>query len=282
MVALIPVSLQFEDIGSNSIITLEITTPGAMWSLGNADFGGSGFSYSDLSSSNGNNNNSAQCCVDMVELTLSVLTIRVGQYGSVPPFSMALILEYADEVEYIEGNCMLNDGGRVLANVGGIGNAEWRTGNISAVLPKKLTNFKRVRLAISALPPGRSIAIQLNPEAPGAKMRWSFGPPGDETAKTGMVVEAGAGQPLPINSISLTADCIQIASAGGPDEPLTDVTLMLYVERLCSADESPDANDSRKDKIQMRALCDDSVSVTCQLNEIRSEGLSGAYAVFPF
>jgi len=205
---LIPVVLRFKNIVGNSNISFTFTTRGVKWCLGSNAGDSLGFSYNVLSSNNGG---VEQSCIQSIEFNDSLLDIRTGgNEGSLYDFILTFFVEVAENTDFVQGYCTLNNEGRVYANFGDDKAIQWRNGRISAVLRPSEEKYRIVFLNVTGAKPGNRIKVLVDTKKGLGKVNWCLGP--DFSDSSGIQLYPSSGS-LPISEISYGNNCIEFQTS---------------------------------------------------------------------
>jgi hypothetical protein len=154
---LLPAVLKFNNVAANSHIGFTLTTAGVSWSLGAL----SGDSFDS--------------CIQKIELneqTLSITTANDNS-GSLSSFSLTLSVKVASGVDYLQGDCTLNNEANVMAYFGSQRANEWRNGRISATLRNMKSQYRQIRIAVRDALPDNRISLEIG----NGDVYWCLGLP---------------------------------------------------------------------------------------------------------
>lgn len=260
---MIPVVLELADIAADANHNFSLTTPGVAWSLGDGGRESLGFSHNARTLGEARSS-----YIKRIEVTDSVLAIQTGP-GTTDPFTLTLFADVPPDTESVQGYCTLNDDARVRAYFGYEDHVEWRNGHISALTPDpRLTaNFRRVLFTFRGIAPGQSIRISLATEAGHGTARWGFGPPLPTAA--GFKVRSSSGEPLPIASLTMSAEYIELTIASSDSSTAAD----LMVEANLTL-ETP------IDHIHLKVDCDSADTIFAQIGTQRPQYVTEMFSVF--
>jgi len=274
-VTLIPVTLQFCNVASNSNLSFTFTTAGASWSLGAKSGDSIGFSY-NVTPVNPN----GQSCIQAIEFNNEVLTIRTGappQSNNGQPdnaFTVTLFLQVREGVDYLQGYCTLNNEAVVRVTFGSLVPVQWRNGRISAVLFAPRSNYRPISFTVQGARPGNRIEVVVSAKKGLGKVNWSIGPDFSESNGIELVSQQGI---VPLSSMSFTDNVLTFVTTPADDANASNgsgSTLQFSMNAYLTW--APDD----LTYVYLRANCNSDVSVLAQVSNRQPQTVSQADTVF--
>jgi hypothetical protein len=274
-VTLIPVTLQFSHIASNSNLSFTFTTAGAAWSLGAKSGDSIGFSYNVTPVSA-----SGQSCIQAIEFNNEVLTIRTGAAAQSSSgqadnaFTLTLFLQVREGVDYLQGYCTLNTEAVVLVTFGALVPVHWRNGRISAVLFAPRSNYRPINFTVQGARPGNRIEVVVSAKKGLGKVNWSMGPDFSESNGIELVSQQGL---VPLTSMSVTDTVLTFVTTPSDDANASSnsgATLQFSMNAYITW--APDD----LTYVYLRANCNSDVSVLAQVSNRQPQTVSQADTVF--
>lgn len=267
--ALIPVVLRLSAIAKNYNLCFGLTTPGVVWSLG-----GDGADYLGISFNALTLENQHSCNIQRIEYTGSILTICTGPSAG-SDFVLTACIDVPEDIAWLQGYCIANEGARVFARLGDLAPVEWRD-EINCEIPILLPDIHRATFTIRGVKQGHHIRIHLaSDDSKHDDVRWCSAP--IDNPNVGLTIRSAQdGVALPIVQFSLDAKNIDLtigsAKASGGGE---DVVVEAYIQRMSQCRYCPPMKD-----VRIKAECDGFVEVTAQLGQHRPQALGRAYRLF--
>jgi len=274
-VTLIPVTLQFSRIASNSNLSFTFTTAGAAWSLGAKSGDSIGFSYNVTPVSA-----SGQSCIQAIEFNNEVLTIRTGATAQSSSgqadnaFTLTLFLQVREGVDYLQGYCTLNTEAVVLVTFGALVPVHWRNGRISAVLFAPRSNYRPISFTVQGARPGNRIEVVVSAKKGLGKVNWSMGPDFSESNGIELVGQQGL---VPLTSMSVTDTVLTFVTTPSDDANASSnsgATLQFSMNAYITW--AP----HDLTYVYLRANCNSDVSVLAQVSNRQPQTVSQADTVF--
>ncbi|NRO97489.1 hypothetical protein GWC77_16320 [Paraburkholderia sp. NMBU_R16] len=274
-VTLVPVTLQFSHIASNSNLSFTFTTAGAAWSLGAKSGDSIGFSYNVTPVSA-----SGQSCIQAIEFNNEVLTIRTGATAQSSSgqadnaFTLTLFLQVREGVDYLQGYCTLNTEAVVLVTFGALVPVHWRNGRISAVLFAPRSNYRPISFTVQGARPGNRIEVVVSAKKGLGKVSWSMGPDFSESNGIELVGQQGL---VPLTSMSVTDTVLTFVTTPSDDANASSnsgATLQFSMNAYITW--APDD----LTYVYLRANCNSDVSVLAQVSNRQPQTVSQADTVF--
>ncbi|MGN6318303.1 hypothetical protein [Trinickia sp.] len=267
---LIPVVLRFSGLSQNYNLCLTLTTPGAVWSMGEDGEDCLGISYNALML-----DDKRASCIQRLEFSGSTLTIYTGPVAGAD-FELTAFIEVPDGTWWLKGSCILNEKARISARLGDLDPVEWRD-EINCMVPILLPDTHRVTLVIRNVVPGQSVRIQLAKDGSAhGGARW-FAARLDSPDIGLRIRGLSNGAPLPIGTFGLDSENIvlTVAKVPGPQNGGMGLIVEAYIERLRECRYCPQIKN-----VRLKIDCDQPVVATAQIANHRPQYLAQVYKLF--
>jgi hypothetical protein len=180
---------------------------------------------------------------------------------------VTLFLRVQAGVDFLQGYCTLNNEASVFAFFGAQRAVEWRNGRISAVLPKREHNSRRIYVTVQGARPGNRIALEVSAKKELGSVRWCLGP--DFSEAEGILLTS-ASSFLPLNSMSYGNSQIVFETAASSAVQTLDFLLLANITWLPQA----------LPYIYLKANCDSHVRMHAYVGNHQPQLISQTYTVF--
>jgi hypothetical protein len=267
--AIIPVVLEFSSIAQNYNLCATLTTPGALWSMGDGGEDSVGISYNALTL-----DSQHSCFIQRIEFTGSTLAICTGPAAG-SDFTLTAFIDIPDGVRWLQGTCILNEKARVLARLGDLPTVEWR-GEVNCAVPLLLPDIHRATLSVKGIKQGQVIRVTLaDDESEHGGFRWCIAPIDD--ADVGLVVRSARGNfSLPLAMFRVDDKNVELVVAGVQKAGATaDLDVEVYIERFGGCRYCPPLQ-----HVLMKTECDGGVEIVARVGTRRPQYLAQTYKRF--
>lgn len=268
--AIIPVVLQLSDVAQNYNLCLTLTTPGVVWSLGEGGDDYLGISFNSLTLGD-----KRKSSIQRLEFTGSTLAICTAPTAG-SDFTLTAFIDVPDNVEWLQGYCILNEKARVLARLGDLPPVEWQD-EINCVIPILLPDIHRATFTVRGVAQGQTIRIHLAGDgSPHGGARWCVAPL--DNPDIGLTVKSSRDDvALPIGRFCLDEETIEltIVNPQKGSGQSADLIVEAYIQRIGQCRYWPPLAN-----VRMKAECDEHVTVIARVGGHAPQYLAPASKLF--